>query len=457
MAAKYPPISLCMIAKNEEDLIAQAIGSVKGLVSEIILVDTGSSDKTAEIAASLGAKVLHRPWDDDFSAPRNLSIAKASADWILVLDADEAIDVSQFDEIRRLTLCKGVCYEIIQRHYSNDVRISNYRPCRGEFPAWERSYGGYFDSHCVRLFPNHEGLHYQNRIHELVEPSIEQLGKHRIVKTKIVVHHYGHTPKAKASKNKAALYTALGEKKAAEHPHAWKNHFELGVEHNCNGRREQAAAALRQAVDLNPRYLPAWVNLGYVLCELGRHAEAEAALKRALELEPRDPEAHCNLGVVYMRTADWRSAETHFRKALAERPDYVNAMCNLGQTLLRLGRNEEAIAQLTKAVELTPKNAGAKADLGSAYLNAGNLSLAYAWLDQALKDDPGLSRSYYYYGQTLKFQGRFSEAIAALEKFCILHLEERGGATPAETERLLAGVKNECEFMRKLECVYNSP
>jgi len=138
------------------------------------------------------------------------------------------------------------------------------------------------------------------------------------------------------------------------------------------------------------------------------------------------------------------------------RENYVNAMCNLGQTLLRLGRGEEAIEWLTKAVELTPKNAGAKADLGSAYLSAGNLSLAYAWLDQAIQDDPSLNRSYFYYGQTLKYQGRFTEAVEALERFCLLEEQGRGGALPAETERLIAGARNECEFMRKLGSVYNA-
>ena len=91
---KTPTLSLCMIAKNEEQWIGQAIESVKGLVHEVILVDTGSTDATVEIAKGLGAKVFFRAWDDDFSAPRNLSIQLACGDWILVLDGHAAIGLT---------------------------------------------------------------------------------------------------------------------------------------------------------------------------------------------------------------------------------------------------------------------------------------------------------------------------------------------------------------------------
>lgn len=89
---RKPQISLCMIVKNEEDVIARCLQSAKNAVDEIIVVDSGSTDRTAAIALSEGAAVHHRPWRHDFSAARNESIALAAGDWILVLDADETLE-----------------------------------------------------------------------------------------------------------------------------------------------------------------------------------------------------------------------------------------------------------------------------------------------------------------------------------------------------------------------------
>lgn len=84
-------ISLCMIAKNEEFNIGRCLSSVKGVVDEIIIVDTGSSDETCQIAQSFGAKVQTFNWNDNFSDARNASLELATGDWILVLDADEEL------------------------------------------------------------------------------------------------------------------------------------------------------------------------------------------------------------------------------------------------------------------------------------------------------------------------------------------------------------------------------
>src|SRR3989442_13801447 len=84
-------ISLCMIVKNEEDWVTEAVESVRSIVDEVIIVDTGSTDATPDRLASLGAKTLKTQWNDSFADARNASLAQATEDWILVLDADERI------------------------------------------------------------------------------------------------------------------------------------------------------------------------------------------------------------------------------------------------------------------------------------------------------------------------------------------------------------------------------
>ena len=444
MAEQYPTITLCMIVRDEEEFIAQAINSVKSVVSEIIVVDTGSQDHTVEIAKELGAQIFFRQWDNDFSAPRNLSLEKATADWILVLDADEAIAASDLEDLQRLTLHRGICWEFLQRHYTDDHRLSDFRPCSKEYPEWEKDNAGFFTSNLCRLFPNHQGINYEGLIHELVEHSINRMNKHKILRSRIPLHHYGHTSAVKRKKDKSRLYTPLGQTKASEDPLAWKNHFEIAVEHNCSGRHKESAESFRKAVALNPNYEPAWTNMGYVLCELGLYNEALDALKRALALKPRCAEALCNIGVVFMRNRRWQQAAAYLIQAVQIKPDYVNAFCNLGQCFLCLGKLQEAQRALEEAKRLHPHNGTAKTDLGIVFLQMKLFDQAKLILREAVQDSPQLSRAYYYLGEACKRTNEIAEAINAFNQFCTLEESRYESAPPAELKALLANLRKEC-------------
>src|SRR3989344_6100650 len=116
----HPTISLCMITKSEERFLEQCLNSVKDIVDEIIIVDTGSTDKTKEIALSFGAKVHNFKWIDNFSAARNESIKHATKDWIFVLDADEKLDESAKEKIKEAIKKKGVDgFSLPQLNYTN--------------------------------------------------------------------------------------------------------------------------------------------------------------------------------------------------------------------------------------------------------------------------------------------------------------------------------------------------
>ncbi|MEJ2052223.1 MAG: glycosyltransferase family 2 protein, partial [Calditrichota bacterium] len=80
-----PTISACMMVKNEEEMLPNCLESIKDVVDELIVVDTGSTDKTIEIAESYGAKIYHHPWENDFSKHRNQSISYATGDWFLII------------------------------------------------------------------------------------------------------------------------------------------------------------------------------------------------------------------------------------------------------------------------------------------------------------------------------------------------------------------------------------
>ena len=95
-------ISLCMIVKNEEDTIARCINSVKDIVDEIIIVDTGSTDNTLKILKNLNIVPYRFEWINDFSAARNFSFSKATKDYILWLDADDILNPDDIELFKNL-------------------------------------------------------------------------------------------------------------------------------------------------------------------------------------------------------------------------------------------------------------------------------------------------------------------------------------------------------------------
>jgi len=122
-----------MITKNEEKFLESCLSSVKSIVDEIIIVDSGSIDKTKEIAANFNAKIIDFKWDNDFSAARNESLKYATKDWIIVLDADEVVSGNDLEKIKRLTENKDVDgYKLIQRNYSGKGEFADdYEESKG--------------------------------------------------------------------------------------------------------------------------------------------------------------------------------------------------------------------------------------------------------------------------------------------------------------------------------------
>ena len=118
-------ISLCMIVKNEERVLSRCLDSIKDLVEEIIIVDTGSDDRTKEIAGRYTDKVYDFPWNDNFAEARNFSFSKAGMDYIYCADADEVLDETnrfRFQQLKQVLLPE---IDIVQMLYVNDLSKNN--------------------------------------------------------------------------------------------------------------------------------------------------------------------------------------------------------------------------------------------------------------------------------------------------------------------------------------------
>src|ERR1700677_545449 len=148
-------LSLCMIVKNEERNLPRCLDSVRGLAGECIVVDTGSTDGTLRIAAGYGAEVV--PFDFkivDFAAARNHALARASGQWILMLDADETLDRAAAPMIEKLVAPEENAGYFLERFNSSSASAS---------PTTD---------YVVRLFPNRPDHRYRGRVHETVDASI---------------------------------------------------------------------------------------------------------------------------------------------------------------------------------------------------------------------------------------------------------------------------------------------
>jgi hypothetical protein len=161
-------LSVCLIARNEEKSLPRALASVRGIADETVVVDTGSTDRTVELAKEMGAAVCHFPWCDDFSAARNAAIDHARGDWIFWLDADEELLPESFDELRaNLARPDALGFFIRRQDLKHADRLDFFSM------MWQ-----------LRLFRRRDDLRFLGRCH----PDFKNLGEVE-AKTGQLIHH----------------------------------------------------------------------------------------------------------------------------------------------------------------------------------------------------------------------------------------------------------------------------
>ncbi len=192
--ASRPKISLCMIVKDEEEQLARCLDSVKDCVDEMVIVDTGSTDSTVAIAESYGARILYHAWDGSFSSARNVSLDAATGDWLLVLDADEAmVDGSRLHEILADTQPEVQGYVLPMVNFVGD-----------------RDHEEAVTSPAARLFRNRPEYRYSRALHEQILAVIQSTVEGAIVRwLDLPIEHYGYLTPVVAERDKVARNLAL--------------------------------------------------------------------------------------------------------------------------------------------------------------------------------------------------------------------------------------------------------
>lgn len=310
---RIEPISVCMIVRDEEACLERALNSVKGWVREIVVVDTGSQDRTAAIAATYTDSVYHYQWRDSFAKARNYSISKATSEWLLFIDADEEIPESSIPAFRRLINGFGSAGWVTMRNWMPDGSST----MAGQAPVMMDGKWA-IDFPAIRLVRNLPGVQFEGDIHEMLDPWVKQ--RELVVERdeRAIIWHHGKLNAAKeAGKTDARLAMALHQ--ADTYP-CLQNFFNAAQEAS---RAEQWLTVVNQynrAVALGQDIPGAIHSLAaYALVRLGQFQRASEMYLEILAVNPNDAAALDNLGIALHGLDKKEEAEGLFKAALARK------------------------------------------------------------------------------------------------------------------------------------------
>lgn len=382
--SQRPTLGAIMIVKDEEERIASILSDIEGIVDEIVVVDTGSQDKTVEIARSYGAKVGFFAWCNDFSAARNKSIELAESDYLFWLDADDRVNT---ENQRKIPELKKDLRPGKDRGYL--LRVINQVGEASSLIALQ-----------LRIFPNRKNIMFEGRIHEQILPSMERSGI-KIENMEIIIDHAGYrdnkTIEDKARRNLEILldelhegrldanhlfriamsYYSLNEyekcleyMKRARQDHGNENWYKYSfiVIAECNARlsmTENALQELRQAARVFPETGILFYFLGTLCLQTGRIEEAISALGKAVSLGvtidtfplPSDIQEMMPFyyGIAMEKAGKIGEAIKAYRASLRVNAQFIPAQKALGMALLQTGEVADAISFLEKVIECSDK------------------------------------------------------------------------------------------------------
>ncbi|MBW2169112.1 MAG: glycosyltransferase [Deltaproteobacteria bacterium] len=380
-------VSLCMIVKNEEEDLAKCLRSVKPVVDEMIVVDTGSTDRTRDIARVFGAKVYDFKWTDDFSEARNFSISKASGNWIFLLDADEVIsslDYGYFRAIVRKSSSKPGAYSFVTRNYMTRANTVGWIANDGRYDL-EEAADGWIPSFKVRLFQNESHIRFEYPVHEMVEPSLVR-GGIAVMKSNMPIHHYGKLNKEK-SDCKGEAYYHIGRKKLDEMGHDAVAVRELAIQAGLLKKWEEAIELWQRLIGIQPKTPEAFVNMGTAYWHLGKYDQALSAAKRAIELAPHMNESSYNYAICELHLGNAGQAISVLEDLLDRSPGYLPAQFMLTAAYCCDGKREKGLEGFEKLgkTNMGPGLAISCHELAKGLISAQRIEYAILLLDAAME------------------------------------------------------------------------
>ena len=375
-------LSLCMIVRDEEEMLPKCLAAAAPAVDEIIIVDTGSKDRTIEIAHEYGARVIEKEWTGSFSDARNVSFEAATSDWIIYLDADEVLVDEDARRLKALTR----------------------RVWREAFYLVLTSYTGELDdtdavtNSVLRVFRNRPHYRFEGRLHEQIAHGLPTYAAGRIEQSSVRVDHYGYLGAVRDAKEKARRNVDLLKAQQAESAPSGFMHFNLGSEYAALGDHRAALDEFERAWNLMEAngeerndYVPTLVH---------RRVNALRACGRAEE------------------------AVARAQDGLERFPGFTDLVLAQAQAALALGRQDDSIAYWQRCIDMgdAPSSYGATVGAGTyrprialAELCTlrGELSRARELLDWCIAEHPEFAGVIDPYATVLLRAGVAADAVVA--------------------------------------------
>ena len=461
-------LSLCMIVRDEQEMLPRCLAAVAGAVDEIVIVDTGSTDATIEIARSFGAMLIEREWTGSFAQARNVSFDAARGDWLLYLDADE----------------------VLVREDARLLRSLTGRTWREAFYLCETNYTGELAAgtavthNALRVFRNRPEYRFEGRLHEQIAHHLPGYLPERLEASAVRVEHFGYLGAVRDSRGKAARNIELLRMQQREGPPTPFLHYNLGSEYAAAGDAraalaefERAWSLLKAATDRSTyEFAPALCSrLVKALRACGRPEEAAERAREGLErfegftdlvleqafaavdLGERDRAAQlferciamgdasrrytatvgCGTYLPRIHLAELKSAEGLYDEAVAllehallEQPQFVGTVIPYASALLARGDQPEEVAGALERALGEPSPA-ARFLLGTALYEAGAVAAGEAQFRAVLECQPHSARARVALAETLLAQRRYEDAAAVA---CALAADDPLAVIASRTE-----------------------
>ncbi len=416
---KEPTISCCMIVKNEEAFLDQCLKSVKDYVDEIVIVDTGSTDQTVDIARKYTDKIYFHPWEGSFSKARNQAMSYATKDWIFVIDADEEMLQSSGQKIRQVVREAGDA-DII---YANVISIYS----GGHKTARHNS---------ERLFRNNGVIHYEGIVHNRV------VGGRSAKASQIELMHYGYNVDEKKAHEKFLRTAGLLKKQIEEEPDNPMPHHYLGVSYLSRGMNREAADESVKAIELasrkndtHPLYIWARHNAAMAFFRMGNLDKAREYSLDALNIYPDHLDSHYMLAMIAAERSEWKDVLSYGKRFLELRDIFeknpekaglvINSTLNEGTSIhLLIGHAWHGLGETAKMEkEYQSASAGSENpwevwwNAGCFHLDrSGDLELAETYLQAALERAPQQQEIWYMLAKLHSKRGNAENEERCLEK-----------------------------------------
>jgi glycosyltransferase involved in cell wall biosynthesis len=361
-------ISACLIVKNEADNIGKCLNSLKDISNEIIVVDTGSTDNTVEIAQSYGAKVYYYQWDENFSNAKNYALDRATGDWIIFLDADEYFEAntqkhlhSALKHISPNKKIDAILCKIINIEVKTGRAIS-------ENPT-------------IRIFRGKSGIRYDGAIHEQPLKYGKTLISANITDVSFVIYHTGYSitiMPEKVHRNLRILESEIEKNNITN-----LTYYYMSSSHYVLGNYEEAIKYGHLSLE-HPElkntimaYLPYVIIVKSMLQLKDKYAfeEIEKLVDEALALYPTHPEIWFVRGLSKIAQNDIFGTIESYRKALEYNENYKLLLNNgfpantefvifeLGRLCSSVGDNVNALDYFFEVLRINKFNFGALARL----------------------------------------------------------------------------------------------